>query len=373
MGLVSAPERMTNERIRHQIARMAAQLMYERQETEYFTAKRKAAKMLGIDSRFRPKDLPKNREIRDHVQILACMYEGESRDHNLKAMRLEAFHLMSRLKTYRPALIGSVLTGHVRQGSDIDIHVYSDDISSLTMILDDWGYPYEIERKRIIKHNEERFFTHIHVLGRYEIELTVYPRSKLGYVFKSSITGKAMERASIHQLEQFLRREYPNVDLSDTAEAVDVLEVFGRLLAPLESVKQNPVHHPEGDALYHSLQVFQLARDVQPWDDEFLLAALLHDVGKAIDRDAHVQAGLDALEGLISERAEYLIRNHMDVHAYQDCSLGHRARRRLAASEFLDDLLLLREVDDGGRQRGVDVCTVEEALDFIRNIEAGVW
>ena len=27
---------------------------------------------------------------------------------------------------------------------------------------------------------------------------------------------------------------------------------------PLESVKQNPKYHPEGDALYHSLQVFEL-------------------------------------------------------------------------------------------------------------------
>ena len=70
--MVSAQRKdMANERIREQIARLAAQLMYERQESEYYTAKRKAAKRLGLDSRFRPKDLPSNREIRDHVQILA--------------------------------------------------------------------------------------------------------------------------------------------------------------------------------------------------------------------------------------------------------------------------------------------------------------
>ena len=33
------------------------------------------------------------------------------------------------------------------------------------------------------------------------------------YVFKSSITGKAIERASIAELEQFLAREYPDVSL----------------------------------------------------------------------------------------------------------------------------------------------------------------
>jgi hypothetical protein len=59
--------------------------------------------------------------------------------------------------------------------------------------------------------------------------------------------------------------------------------VYEILLLPLENVKEAPRYHPEGDALYHILQVFELARSEPPYDEEFLLAALLHDVGKAID------------------------------------------------------------------------------------------
>ena len=71
------------------------------------------------------------------------------------------------------------------------------------------------------------------------------------------------------------------------AQHLDRFAVYRMRLAPLEAIKQNPKYHPEGDALYHSLQVFHLAREARPYDEEFLLAALLHDVGKAIDVQNH--------------------------------------------------------------------------------------
>jgi hypothetical protein len=70
----------------------------------------------------------------------------------------------------------------------------------------------------------------------------------------------------------------------ENRDQLDRFHMYQLLLAPLEQVKQNTKRHPEGDALYHSLQVFTLARETLPYDEEFLLAALLHDVGKAIAR-----------------------------------------------------------------------------------------
>ena len=187
-----------------------------------------------------------------------------------------------------------------------------------------------MQHKRIVKYGEERVFTHIHVDDRFPYELTFYPEDKAHYVFKSSITGKAIERASIAELEAALRAEDPDVDLDAEVERVedhiDRFELYRLLLRPLEGVKQSPKYHPEGDALYHSLQVFELARDERGYDEEFLLAALLHDVGKAIDPADHVRAGLQALEGSITERTETLIALHMDALAYRDGTLGARAR-----------------------------------------------
>ena len=140
------------------------------------------------------------------------------------------------------------------------------------------------------------------------------------------------------------------------------------LLEPLEGVKQSPKYHPEGDALYHSLQVFELARDERPYDEEFLLAALLHDVGKAIDPSDHVAAALQALEGSITERTALADRASHGRPGLRAGTLGAKARARLQQSEYYDDLMLLHELDRRGRVRGAAVCELDEALEFLREL-----
>ena len=205
--------------------------------------------------------------------------------------------------------------------------------------------------------------------------MTVYPTSKVSYVFKSSITGKAIEKASIAQLEEFLSQQYPELDLeqamAEAEEQVDRFQVYYSLLLPLENVKQHPKYHPEGDALYHSLQVFDRACDCLPYDEEFLLAALLHDVGKGIDPHDHVYSGLEALQGFITQRTGWLIEHHMEAHKLHDRTIGARARKRLQQNESYDELVLLGECDRAGRVVGVQTTELEEALEFIRQISDG--
>src|SRR5438094_10093097 len=162
MGLVTAHERMANVKLRQAIAFEAAKLMYARVESEYYTAKRKAAKRLcrrGV----KPEDLPSNAEIRDQIQVFARIHEGDKRTEHLREMRLEALRLMRLLRAFRPRLIGSVMTGHVRKGSDIDIHVFTDSVGLVTDLLEKDGRQFDVQRKQVVKHNEARVFTHIHI------------------------------------------------------------------------------------------------------------------------------------------------------------------------------------------------------------------
>jgi HD domain len=363
---------MADAKLRHAIALEAARLMYDRSESEYFTAKKKAAKRL-CRGYVKPSNLPSNAEVRELVQLFARTNEGERRTQNLQQMRLRALWLMRRLCRFRPRLIGSVLTGHTRKGSDIDLHLFSDYIEPITTILEDEGLQYDVEHKRVTKHGEARIFIHIHVYDVFNFELTVYAENLSHFVFKSSITGKAIERVSIAELEQFLEQEYPNINIDETLadqdEEIDPYQLFRLLLLPLEKVRQSAKYHPEGDALYHTLQVFELAKDMRPWDEEFLLAALLHDVGKGLDPVDHVNAALQALDGLITERTAWLIANHMLAHEVRGNTLGVKARRRLEEHEDFEELMLLNECDVGGRVPGAHVGTVEEALAFIREVE----
>src|SRR6516225_6632401 len=159
-------ERMADEKLRQAIAFEAARLMYERLETEYFTAKRKAAKRL-CRGPTKPEDLPSNAEIRERIQTFARIHEGDKRTAHLRDMRVQALKLMRLLRSFRPRLIGSVMTGHVRKGSDIDLHVFCDSPALVADLLEQQGCQYDLERKQVAKHGEAPVFTHIHVHDRF--------------------------------------------------------------------------------------------------------------------------------------------------------------------------------------------------------------
>lgn len=366
---------MNQSKLRRAIAHEAARLMYERIESEYYQAKQKAARRL-CKGWVKPADLPTNAEIRDVVQSFARLHEGSKRLDTLQQMRLTSLRVMRMLGNYHPRVIGSVYTGFIREGSDIDIHVFSESVDAVVSIFDSEGIPYEVERKQVRKDGESQTFTHVHVREAFDVELTVYRTSLRSHGFRSSITGKRIEGATLPQWEQYLCLTYPEVDLDAAIEEIettpDPYQVFFSLLLPLENVKQNPKYHPEGDVLYHSLQVFDLARDAIFYDEEFLLAALLHDIGKGIDAEDHVNAGLEALEGFISPRTAWLIAHHMDTHRICDGSLGVRAHRRLMQHDSYEELILLGECDRAGRVPGVETPSLEEAIDYLRSIDGGM-
>jgi hypothetical protein len=92
-------------------------------------------------------------------------------------------------------------------------------------------------------------------------------------------------------------------------------------------------------------------------------------VGKGIDPHDHVGSGLLSLVGAVTPRTFWLIEHHMDLLARTDRPISPKAKAVVEASEFYDDLLLLRDCDNAGREIGVAVPTIEEALAYLRGLD----
>ncbi|WP_433933794.1 HD domain-containing protein [Sorangium cellulosum] len=131
------------------------------------------------------------------------------------------------------------------------------------------------------------------------------------------------------------------------------------LLLALDRVPQDPRWHPEGDALFHSLQVFDLARR-ETADRGLWAAALLHDVGKAFASADHAEEGADALAELVCPRVVWLVRHHLHL-----LRAPAATKRRLRRTRALTDLTRLRRWDLGGRSPAATVLRAEAAVEVL--------
>jgi len=184
-------------------------------------------------------------------------------------MRVVALRAMRALEPFEPRLIGSVSTGHIRRGSDIDLHVFTDDEDALMEHLKALGWRWETERVSIMKGGAMRDFLHVHVQDAFELELTVYPRRDLRFRPRSSTDGKPIVRVKAHALEALIAEEHgpdwqryltdgslPELDDEDDDEGMRDLSSWDGLLCP-DDEDDDPELAPTAE---------ELALDEGPYD-----------------------------------------------------------------------------------------------------------
>jgi len=199
--------------LRQLMARESARLMYEEGVDQYFNAKRLAAKRIfgrGGDKkmRYRPQDLPSNGEIQDALRQFVQFVEGEFSQQRLFAMRVIALETMNALEPFHPRLIGSVSTGHVRRGSDIDIHVFIDNIEEIENFMLQRGWRFKKRQVTIRVGGEYKEYLHLHCGHVFPIELTVYPYYDMRVTQRSSTDGKPIMRVKSSALERLIAEEH---------------------------------------------------------------------------------------------------------------------------------------------------------------------
>jgi hypothetical protein len=198
---------------RRAIAEEAARLMYREGVRQYFDAKRIAARRIlgkdGTGARLRHEQLPSNGEIRDALLVIARLAEGADRSRRLFAMRAVALELMQVLEPWNPRLIGSVATGHVRAGSDIDLHVFGER-DAFARFVHTLGWATRTEEVEIRVGDDLRLYTHVHLLDRpFPVELSIYPDSERRVLTRSSTDGRPIDRVSPARLRERVEAEHP--------------------------------------------------------------------------------------------------------------------------------------------------------------------
>jgi poly(A) polymerase len=158
-------------------------------------------------------------------------------------------------------------------------------------------------------------------------------------------------------------------------------DVFPELL-DLKDVPQNPVWHPEGDALEHTLRVVAKLEEGTK-DPCVILAGVFHDLGKATQTRMNDEGKLTSLghehdsedftrEIMLRQKwsnedidhVTWLVGNHMKLHFE---GLSKSTLRKLMASPYFDDLLLLTRADDLGSNG--DTSILDAYVERIKGIE----
>lgn len=129
----------------------------------------------------------------------------------------------------------------------------------------------------------------------------------------------------------------------------EAIEQIFPILEKCRNIKQMEKHHPEGDVLNHSLQVF--SHSLRETDDlDLILAALLHDIGKSIESKGHEKHGINLLQHVTSTKTLWLIEHHMRIWYL---ILGDMKRLSkvlyLTNHPWLSELILLARWDKMGR------------------------
>ncbi len=188
---------------RRKVAEEAARFIVEGSEAEYLHAKERAISMLGLSS---SNHLPSNKKIKECIaQLTACQLGEEEVRRRTREMREIALEIMQVIEDADPFLIGSTLTGQIRNSSDIDLHAYSDDYTVLKSQLTDWGYE-DVDEELV--DNRKGRFVHLKWYERnYPVEITIYPWSWRDITLYSSVTGKPMKRADYDGVKALLKQQ----------------------------------------------------------------------------------------------------------------------------------------------------------------------
>ena len=120
---------------------------------------------------------------------------------------------------------------------------------------------------------------------------------------KADLKGLSGERVREELEKVSSKAEKPSKFFIALDEMGQLAPVFPEI-ANLKGIEQDPVHHPEGDAYVHTMQVMDRIAESKERNPNLLLAGILHDTGKAKTSAINPKTGKIATIGHEEESAK---------------------------------------------------------------------
>lgn len=139
---------MSSKNTKLSVANLAAQMIMEEGIKDYFFAKRKAAKSLGLNENV---SLPTNLQIDKAIEEFHKIFNQDTNIEFLEHFKDQALNVMDLFKSFKPHLMNELTKGIIPKFPEIKINLFADNIKDIEYVLLNSEISYEFSETKMYK------------------------------------------------------------------------------------------------------------------------------------------------------------------------------------------------------------------------------
>ena len=191
--------------MRRQIVAEAARIMAQENVHDYYQAKQKAQRRLGIASGVAS---PSNEEVDVALREYMTLFSGDVQEQRVQALRRHAYKAMRFFADFNPYLVGAALADTALEHSVVTLHLFAEPAERVMMFLVDQDIRHDLIDKSYRfdsrSNDHQRFPAYRFSVDDQEFEVIVFPMQKQRHPPLDPVHNKAMKRLGLKQVEALL-------------------------------------------------------------------------------------------------------------------------------------------------------------------------
>ena len=176
-------------------------IVWDEGVADYGQARVRACERLGVNG---SRNMPRNSEVEAALLAWLDRFATDEDRERLRFLRRTALDVMRFFVDFEPRLVGSVLKGTAGPYSDIQLHLFSDDVEAVAIMLLNHRRRYQAITRRQYGGRREGVPGFAFDWEEAPVEVLVFPGDGLRAAPPSPVDGKPVKRASIKKVEKLL-------------------------------------------------------------------------------------------------------------------------------------------------------------------------